>query len=463
VSIVGLEIAKRALSAHQTVLDVIGHNVANVNTEGYSRQKVDLASTDPVSIPVINKYKPFASLGTGVKVLQIQRIRDDFLDSQKRDVNLDYGTWSQQAISYEMVEGIFNEPSDSGIIANLNKFWNSWESLAVPDPSSSGARSNLASQATILANSFQVTRDQLTDLQKNHNADINSTVEKINAYADQLGILNGQIVEAESSGYANDLRDKRNVIVSELAQLVNVQYYEDSYGSSTVAIGGAFIVADRNVNHLATESNSKNSGFYDVIWKDSTKLVSITGGELYGLIEARDTNVPKFINYLDDVASQLITSVNDIHKQGYASDGSTGYNFFSGSSARDIHVTEEIKYDPSKISASSRADNIAGNGENASAIANVRNALLMDSNTTSMDQYYQNIISQLGVDTAEAGTFMETNDSLIRQLDNQIQSMSGVSIDEEMSEMIKAEHAYSAAAKYIQVVKNMLDVLMGIV
>lgn len=278
-----------------------------------------------------------------------------------------------------------------------------------------------------------------------------------------MSVLNGQIVEAESSSYANDLRDKRNQILSELAGLVNVQYYEDTYGSSTVAIGGAFLVADRNSNHLSTESNSQNSGYYDVVWKDNSKPASITGGELYGLLEARDKNVPKFINYLDDIAGEIISNVNAQHRTGFASDGSTGYNFFSGSSARDIRVTEELKYNPSKIAASSRSDNIAGNGENASAIARIRNSLLMNSDSTTIDQYYQNVISQLGVDTAESKTFMETNDSLINQLNNQIQSISGVSIDEEMSEMIKAEHAYGAAAKYIQVVKNTLDILMSIV
>lgn len=460
---IGLEIAKRALSAHKTVLDVIGHNVANVNTEGYSRQKVDLASTQPLKIPVINKYKPFASLGTGVKVTQIRRVRDEFLDTRKRDVNLDYGTWSQQAVSYQMVEGIFNEPSDTGIIANLDRFWNSWQSLAVPDPSSPGARANLVSQSTILTTSFQVTRDQLTDLQKNHNQDVKYTVGKINDYADQLGVLNGQIVETESSSFANDLRDRRNQLLTELSEIVNVQYYEDSYGSSTVAIGGVFIVADRNVNYLAVEPNNRNAGFYDVVWEDSAKSVAITGGELYGLLEARDTNVPRFIDYLDDVASELISNVNAQHEKGYASDGSTGYSFFSGTSAKDIRVTEELRYDPSKVAASSRADNIAGNGENASAIARIRNALLMNSSTTSIDQFYQSVISQLGVDTAEANTFLDTNDSLIKQLNNQIQSISGVSIDEEMAELIKAEHAYSAAAKYMQVVKRTLDILMSIV
>ena len=460
---IGLEIAKRALATHKTVLDAIGHNVANVNTEGYSRQKVDLASTQPLEIPVINKNNPFVALGTGVKVSQIRRIRDEFLDTQKRDVSLDYGTWSQQAVSYDMIEGIFNEPSDTGIMANLDAFWNSWQSLAVPDPSDPGARSNLVSQADIMATSFQVTRDQLSDLQKNHNTDIKYTVDKINDYADQLGVLNGQIIVSEATSDANDLRDKRTQILSELSALVNVQYYEDSYGSSTVAVGGSFIVADQNVNHLSVKENSTNGGFYDVVWEESTKQATITGGELYGLIEARDSNVPKYIDYLDEIASELITNVNNQHKQGYASDGTTGSNFFTGSSATDISVTSDLVYDPSRIAASSRSDNIAGNGENAVAIAQIRNSLLMNSNTTSIDSYYQSVISQLGVDTAEAQTFLDTNDSLINQLNNQIQSVSGVSIDEEMSEMIKAEHAYSAAAKYIQVIKNTLDILMSIV
>ena len=163
----GIEIAKRSMQAQKYAMDVIGHNIANVNTEGYSRQRIELETSQPVMVPVNNKNKPMASMGTGVQMVAINRIRDNFLDTQKRDISKKYGQFSQERTNYGIIEGIFNEPSTSAISGNLNRFWNSWQSLASPDPTSPGARSNLLSEASVLADSLKQTHQQLIDLQKN--------------------------------------------------------------------------------------------------------------------------------------------------------------------------------------------------------------------------------------------------------------------------------------------------------
>ncbi|MDD5457314.1 MAG: flagellar hook-associated protein FlgK [Candidatus Margulisbacteria bacterium] len=459
----GIEIAKRSLAAQRYAMDVIGHNLANVNTEGYSRQQVVLQTTNPILIPVINKNKPLASLGTGVMLTQIERIRDDFLDSQRRGISNDKGTWDQQYTNYDMIQGIFNEPSDTGIAANMTKFWDAWQNLATPDPSSAGARSNLVSQARVLAGALQQTRTQLVDLQKNNNTDIGLKVARINDLADQIAVINGQIVESKASGDANDLEDKRNVLVGEMSQLVNMEYYVDTTGSSTIAIGGSFIVADRNTNHLAATIDTNNYGYNKITWEENGKSALINGGELYGLIKSRDENVAGYIDNVDTFAAKLIETINNQHKAGFDLKGAQGGSFFTGTDASDIKVNEELINDPSRVAASSRNTDSNGNGENAIAIAQIRNSLTMNSNSTTLDEFYQNMISNLGTTTAETQTYSDINAGLLSQVDKQIVSTSGVSIDEEMSELIKTEQAYQSAAKYMQAVQDTMDTLLKIV
>ena len=457
----GIEIAKRALLANKYAMDVIGHNIANVNTEGYSRQRVELATSDPVSIPVINKNKPMASLGTGVQLQKITRFRDDFLDAQKRDVTRDYGRWEQEAANYTVIEGIINEPSDLGLSSDMNKFWNSWQALANPDPSDVGARSAVQSQASIMAQSMRETRRQLVDLQVNNDKDIELKVEKINQLASQIAAFNGQIVETEAASSANDLRDSRNKIVTDLSKLINLEYYENSNGSSTIAIGGAFLVSDRYVNNLAIMSNASNKGYNDVVWENNGDNVAIDGGEIYGLIKSRDVNVQGFVEHLDAMASMIINRVNNIHTTGYDMNGELGGNFFEGTNASDIALNDEISFNLSKIASAGSKLAVAGDGDNALLLAGLRNDLVFDSNSTNIDEYYQNLVSSLGTNSSEVNTFLSTTNSLLQQVDKQINSVSGVSIDEEMAEMIKFEHAYNAAAKYISTINGTLDTLMG--
>jgi flagellar hook-associated protein 1 FlgK len=457
----GLEIGTRALEAHKYAMDVIGNNIANVNTPGYSRQRVNLETTAPTSIPVINKNKPMASLGTGVKVVQIQRLRDEFLDTQKRDLLQSTGEWDQKSQNLGIIESTFNEPSDSGISARLNSYWNAWQSVASPDPSSSGARSSLVSQGQLLANQLTTTRQNLSDLRDNNDKDIILKVQQINDLADQLAALNGQIIKANATGSPNDLLDKRNQLVGELSGLVNIEYYQDSNGAATLAIGGSFLVSGIDSAHLDTAQNADNRGYSDVVWKDSGKTAAVTNGTLFGLIQSRDVTAKGFMDNLDTMTQSLMSQVNAVHQAGFGLHGETGMSFFIGTNASDISVNAELVYDPSKIAASSTIENVSGNGEGASAIAHLRTTGILDSGSSSVEDFYQNLISRLGTDTSQANTKVETNKALMAQVDQQISSVSGVSIDEEMSEMIKFEHAYGAAAKYISTVQRTLDQLMA--
>ncbi|MEK6557261.1 MAG: flagellar basal body protein, partial [Candidatus Margulisiibacteriota bacterium] len=189
----GIEVAKRSMEAQKYAMDVIGHNIANVNTEGYTRQRAELETTEPVLVAVTNKNKPLASMGTGVKMVAVSRVRDEFLDIQQRNINQDFGSWIQEETNYSIIESIFNEPSDTAISGNLNRFWNGWQALASPDPTSPGARSNLMSQGEVLANSLQQTHKQLQDLQVNTDKDIQLKVNQVNDISQQIANMNANI------------------------------------------------------------------------------------------------------------------------------------------------------------------------------------------------------------------------------------------------------------------------------
>ena len=457
----GLEIGTRALIAHKYAMDVIGNNIANVNTPGYSRERVVLQTTEPTQIPVISKHKPLASLGSGVKVAQIVRIRDEFLDTQQRDLARTSGQWSQTYQSLSIVENTLNEPSTSGLSASLNNYWNAWQSVASPDPSSTGARASLISQGQLLADQLRTTRQSLTDLQDNHDKDVAAKVTTINDLANQIATLNGQIVKSKSSGDANNLMDTRTQLVGQLAGLVNIEYYQDPTGSTTIAIGGGFLVSNIDASQLKAESDPSNKGFNTVTWADSGKPVLVNDGELYGLLKSRDVNVASFISGLDSMAVALVNDVNAVHRTGFGLNGETGMNFFLGTSAADVTINSELIYDPSQIGVSSQNVNMSGNGETASAIAMLRTKGTLNSGATSIDDYYQNMVTRIGTLTAEANAKVDTQTALKAQLDKQINSVSGVSIDEEMSDMIKFEHAYGASAKYIASVQRTLDELMA--
>ena len=205
-----------------------------------------------------------------------------------------------------------------------------------------------------------------------------------------------------------------------------------------------------------------NKNFNNVVWADSGKSVSITGGELFGLIQSRDVKVQSYIDGLDSLAKSLMSQVNAVHQAGFGLKGETGLNFFVGTNASDMTVNAELVYDPSKIAASGQNVNMSGNGDTAAAIANIRTKASLNSGSTSINDFYQNLISKMGTATSEAKTKVDMNTAMMTQVDTQIASVSGVSIDEEMSNMIKFEHAYGAAAKYIATVQRTLDDLMAV-
>jgi len=389
-----LETALRSLLAQQRGIDVTAHNVANVNTPGYSRQDVVLTTTEPYTVPTTDERLSAGQVGTGVKVQTIRRFTDAFLIGQIRSQSQALGQWEVQRDALQHIEVVFNEPSDQGLNAALSQFWSAWQSVATT-PQAAAARAALRETARHLTSLLNTTAEQLRALRRDHDQRLITQVQDINDLATQIAQLNLQISKVQALGNrANDLRDRRDLLLDQLARKVNITYAEDIYapGMVTVHIGGHTLVMGVEASALTTQPNPANENLLDVVWADGT-AAQVSSGEIYGTLQARDQIVPTTLAQLDQVAAGLITNVNAQHRTGYGLNNATGLDFFTGSSARDIALANAIASDANNIAAAS-ALNAPGDGSNALAIAGLSRELLMNGGTTSLGDFYRQLIAQ---------------------------------------------------------------------
>jgi flagellar hook-associated protein 1 FlgK len=463
----GLNIGYKGLSAQQRALDVTSHNVANANTEGYTRQDVIMQASRPLKI--LQGY-----VGTGVDVIEFRRIREEFLDIQMRTENRALGEWETKANILSKLEVVFNEPSDTSMRSSLDQFWESWQVLS-KNPESVAARTTVMQRGVTLANTFNHMDTQFFDLQVDINKGIGTKIKEVNSIGTQVGDLNAQIIKAEAEGHkANDLRDRRDLLLERLSGIVAIDVVEDELGAVNVTVGGKFLVARTIVSQMRFIDNPLNPTQAKLEWYDphsnlSQGEVRLSGGVLKGYVDMRDEVIPNYQDKVSLLARKITEEVNTLHRQGYALDKSTDRDFFTvkdisaGMSARNIRVNQEIMDNINLIATASQStpDVYQGDGSNALLIAQLKNKLTMNDGVASFDDFYRSTVGQLGVEGQEAQQMAEGRSYLMEQLINQRESVSGVSLDEEMTNMIKYQHAYSAAARVINVMDEMLELIVN--
>jgi flagellar hook-associated protein 1 FlgK len=453
-----LNMGSRALLTQQMAIEVTGHNIANVNTPGYSRQRVNMETNEPVS-----------SFVTGVKATEIQRIYDQFLGDQINNESQNLGKWEARKGALERIEIILDESSGYGLNQAMSEFWNTWQDLA-NNPSGHTERVSLLAKSETLATTLNMTYSDLKQIQNDMDAGIKGTIREINLAAEQIVNLNQKIPQAELNNQsANDYRDERDLLLKELSSMIDINSFEDDEGKVTVLVGnGKALVENVTSWSLSTETNG--SGLQDIVWNDGNgNSVDITdnisGGKLKGWLEVRDVTVPDYLNRLDTLAETIMSEVNTLHKNGFALDGlTTGKDFFTvtGTSAADIAVDQDIIDDVNNIAAAESADGV-GDNSNAIAIANLQNGLTLSGGTATFDDYYNSLVSDVGSSAQEAAINFDHQSAMADQLDNYRESVSGVSLDEEMVNLVKFQHAYEAAAKLISTVDEMLETVISMV
>jgi len=458
-NIIGLlDIGRGALLAHQKAISITGHNIANVNTPGYSRQRVILATSPGMtSMP--------GQMGTGVRASDIQRIYDQFLGSQINTESYNQGKWEAQKSSLERVEIIFDETTGFGLNQAMGDFFNALQDLA-NNPAGHTERQVLLAKSEIMTETFNKISSDLNQLQNDLDSNIEGTVIEINTIAGEISDLNFKIGDIEKSGQnANDLRDKRDLYLKELSSMIDISTFEGNDGQVTVSVGsGTPLVQPPYAFSLSTATNA--SGHENVLWVNrdgSTVDITndISGGKLKGWIDVRDVAIENYKTSLDNLASSMITEVNNLHTGGFDLNSVAGVNFFTGSLASDISVNPVIAGDVNLIAASGTG--APGDNSNAIAIANLQNSLLMSGGTATYDDFYNSLVSDVGIAVRSAHVNYDHQTAMVSSLDNYRESIAGVSLDEEMVNLVKFQHAYDAAAKLISTVDEMLNTVMNMV
>ncbi|MHB0874957.1 MAG: flagellar hook-associated protein FlgK [Anaerolineae bacterium] len=352
----GLQIALSALWTQQRAIEVVDHNIANANTEGYSRQKAVMTATDPYTVPAMNREQSVGQLGTGVTVSKIYRYSSEYLNSQLRDELTRENRWQAIENGYSQLETIFAEPSDTGIATALGSYWQAWSDLsAMPDDLA--ARTAATEAASNLAYAIRDANDRLAGLQSDMDLQISQAVSRINDIAIEVSRLNDTIGKVQAFGDSpNDLRDTRDQLLNELSGLVDINYMENEDGTVAISIGGHSLVMGNEYGQLEVEADAGNGMLATVKWTDSgTSLVihgvsvaggleeatgTRVGGQLGGAMYVRDVLVPQQREELDNLARALIQSTNALHATGYGvpNDNTEPPSSRPGSTASDVVV-----------------------------------------------------------------------------------------------------------------------------
>ncbi|MDX9974645.1 MAG: flagellar hook-associated protein FlgK [FCB group bacterium] len=316
-----LDIARSGLSAAQTQVDVAAHNIANVNTEGYSRQRAGLAARTPVEYP-------FGQMGRGVEITGIERLRDTFLDSVYRQQAPNLSAATTEVEYYNRIEDLFLEPNENGFSTRIGTFFDALSDFA-NNPESLPVREAVLAEADAIASSLKQVTSRLDDLRSHANAQIRELVPTINDISDRIADLNGSIAQMEAGGNAaNDLRDERDRLLDQLSQYMDVTTQEHSNGLVDVFVGGEMLVNGVKSNHIAAVRTAsldpERDDLVSIQFASNNRPVKIESGELHALLNVRDTIVPQVDAQLDTIASALIQQINSIHSQGHGLQGLSG-------------------------------------------------------------------------------------------------------------------------------------------
>jgi len=449
-----LSIGKSALLAQQRAIQTTSHNIANANTSGYTRQQVNLSTRPPVLTAA-------GMSGTGVQIVSTERIFDPYVDAQIVDQNGAVGQWEAMDQTLAQVDIIFNETEGGGLNSAFSAFWGAWQDLA-NNPGGAAERQALLSQSGILTDNFNQMAEDLNQIQTDLTTQIGLAVGEINDMAQEVADLNDKIFRVELTGQnANDLRDKRQLLLNDLSRSIGVEVTENgSYAE--VSLGGQPLV-----EHDQAYTLSFSDPDFEIDTPGGPVSVpagSINGGEVAGWLAARDTVIPQYQTQLDALAAGLIAAMNTQHAAGYGlGDDTGGTNFFSGTGAADIDLNGAIVADPNLIAAAGDPGGLPGDNQNALAIADLQFAQLLNGGTQTLDEAYQSLVVEVGSDASQASARLDNETALENHLFNRRQAISGVSIDEETINLLKFEQAYQAASRIITTADEMFATLIGMI
>jgi len=614
----GLEIGRRGIQAHQTALHVTGHNISNASTPGFSRQRVEMSTFEPIFMPHLNRAETAGQMGQGPVVERIERARDGLLDRRIVAQASSQGYWSARDPYIRMMENLYMEPGGNSVRAQMDAFWDAWQELAM-FPTETAPRTAVVERGRTLIDGIHHRYHGLQGLREQANAEIELTVDRLNDIARRIAVLNDDIRQSQAMGdMPNDLMDRRDLLVDQLASIVEISIDTRDPDEFMIHTAGYMLVQGNAFRGFELRRGLDGDGYSHVFWQETGHRFMPARGSLGALLELRDHTIAGEIRILDNMTMNFVDMVNEIHRDGYGINGATGVNFFSefpfvpnvnGNFDRDgdgefdssfiyringqhalemraqpglegtitlsgAHGDVQVSYfatdtvadiigrinnSGAEVVASlnregflslkatsaepvdglrvnpdfvirhvsdtghfltgyagllgeggvfdwNTADAVAnlrdgasfavapishpsgwievnpalvrdplnvasgfgengrpanpGNGEAAQAIASIRNSPVMVGRLATFDDYFADAVGRIGLLGEQSGRALAVEDHRMRQLEELRQSISGVNIEEELTNMLRFQHGYNAAARFITTVNQMLDVLM---
>ena len=442
-----LSIVLQGLQVEQEALSVTSNNIANVNTPGYSREVANLEETPPVTFGTLD-------FGTGVQLANIQGIRDNVLQLRLNQETQNQGSLNALSTGLNQIQTIFNEPAGAGLQSLISQFFESFQQLS-SDPTNIGLRQAVIGDAQSLAAGFNQSATALVTQQQNANQAVVGDVRQINELTAQIAQLNTQISEASGGGAnPNSFIDQRSQLVNQLSHLIDVQSITADGSSLTLTTndGAPLVVGNQSFN-LQTQTVA--GAVQDVFSQGKDITSEIQSGDLAGQIQLRDQTIPGILNNLDTLANGIDTTVNTQNAAGFDLHGNPGANIFVPPAAvagSALNLAVAIT-DPTKIAAS--ADGTVGNNANATALANLQNQPII-SGETPID-FYSGLVFDVGNQAQTASNQLSGENLLVQQLQDQINSVSGVSLNEEGTNLVLYQNAFQAAEQVAAVINTLFQ------
>lgn len=465
-----LGMGKRSMQTSQMGLQTVSHNIANKNTEGYSRQRVEQTSSPPVG-------SGKTQIGTGAQVTAVRSIKNDFLEKQIQSEMEKSGFDQSRSENLTRVEQVFNEQLNKGLNRFIGEFFNSFRELAT-SPESAASRTLVRESGKALVNDFKRVNNQLVDIQVDIDRQIENEVQLINAMSQEIASLNEKISIVEIQGRnANDERDRRDLLLKQLGEKVDIKYAENEQGQVSILAGNnATLVSGFTSSELYTQPTNKFEGHrygaLKIVLKPSETTAPVdvtnqfTGGRIGAALEVRDDYIEGILDNLDEVAFKVANEVNSIHIEGNDRNGKPGVLFFdflgsSNNAAANLKLNETIENDTAKIVAG-RSQNGPGDNRIANAIADIQNSKVLSNGTASIDDFYTSIVGKVAVTVNKANMTAEHQEGIVKQLKHIRESISGVSLDEETTKMIELQKSFDASARLIRTADEMFDTVLNL-
>ncbi len=450
-----MDAAKTSIFTNQKSIEITGNNIANINTPGYSRQRPELTP-----YPALNFNGYF--IGQGVKLSTVTREHDVFLTRQLREQNASFGEESAQASPLAEIERVFNI-SEENLSTEIDRFFDAWQELSA-NPSGSIERDVVVQRGNILANKFHSTSQELENVRQNINFTISSKIDEINLKLQEVAELNVQIGSIEMAGQpANTFRDRRDLLLEELSYSLGIQSYEENNHMVSVQLPSGLPLVE-SAKALPINGVISGNNVQLQIQYDNTTLdvgMGMLGGEFKGLLTVRDSLLPSIKDDLDKLAYNLTNEINTQHQAGVGLDGIGGRDFFT-TLAVQTNASDNIAVmvnNSSHIAAGTSS--APGDNTNAIAISGLSTANTVNGTDTFVS-FYGDITARVGIESSQNRLSLGGSEDALVQLQNLRDGKVGVSLEEEMINLIQFQRGFEASAKVLSTVDEMMATLLTI-